>query len=139
MSKFSGLGLAIEVPSRMIILHPVTRYPLRNTLGEETYIDLLSASSSVGRAHDRTMTDARIKMGNKRYSAEEFENSVNERLATLTRGWSLATLDGDPIDVPYSPANARELYALPELSWLRDQAIEFIGDVGNFHKGASQS
>lgn len=139
MSKFSGLGLAVEVPSRMTILHPVTRQPLRNALGEETYIDLLSASSSVARAHDRVTTDARIKMGNRRISAEEIEASINERLALLTRDWSLATLDGDPIDVPYSAANARELYALPELSWLRDQALEFSGDVGNFRKGASQS
>jgi hypothetical protein len=140
MSKFSGLGIGVETPSRMTILHPVSRQPLRDAeSGEEAWIDLLSMNSKVGRDHDRAVTDKQLKMRNRRLSAEEFEADLTEKLAKLTRGWNLLTLDGTPIEVPFSLAVSRELYSEPEMSWLRDQVNDFTSDLGNFQMGASQS
>ena len=53
-------------------------------------------------------------------------------LAALTKGWSLVTLDGAPIDVPCTPENARELYGTPDLAFIRRQVDEFVADLGNY-------
>jgi len=93
MSKFAGLGLAVDTPARMFILHPVSRRPLVNAeTGEQAWIDLLSASSQAGRAHDRTVTDKQIKMRGQRLRAEDIESDFTEKLARLTKGWLLVTL-----------------------------------------------
>jgi hypothetical protein len=140
MSKFSGLSIGVDQPSKMLILHPVTRQPLRNKdTGEESWIEVLSMGSKVGREHDRSVTDKQLKMRNRRLTADEFEGDMTEKLARLTKGWSLVTLEGDPIDVPFSVANARELYAMAELVWLREQVNDWASDLGNFQTGASPS
>ena len=138
-SKFAGLALAVDAPARMTILHPVTRQPLRDSAGEEAWIDLLSADSAAARAHDRAITDALIRAGARRRSAEQMDAELTDKLAKLTTGWRLLTLDGEPIDVPFSVASAREMYALPELAWLRGQVMQFVDDLGNFRPAASTS
>ena len=71
-----------------------------------------------------------------RITPEELEAESTELLAALTAGWHLVTLDGHPLDVPFSIENARELYAAPALAWLREQVDEFAADRGN-RPGAS--
>ncbi len=146
MSKFAGLAMQVEQPQRMPILHPVTRQPIRGKRlvdgAEETveaYIDLLPAAGKVGKQHDRSVTDRQIKARGARYTAEMAEADLIEKVAILTRGWLLFTLDGEPIDVPFSTANARELYSMPETAWIRDQAIEFASDLGNYPAASSTS
>ena len=138
-SKFAGLALAVDAPARMTILHPVTRQPLRDSAGEEAWIDLLSADSAAARAHDRATIDAQIRAAGRRRSSEQMDAELTEKLAKLTTGWRLLTLDGDALDVPFSIADARTLYALPELMWLRGQVAEFVADLGNFRPAASTS
>lgn len=139
MSKFSGLGLAVDAPARMMITNPVTGQPLRNReTGEDGWIDLLSASGTVGRAHDRVVTDRRIKLG-RRVKAEEIDGDTVEKIAKLTKGWSLLLLDGTPLAVECNLANARELYGLTETAWLLEQAAAFVADLGNFPPDASTS
>lgn len=135
--KFSGLGLAVDAPTRMTILHPVTRAPLIITgtdPPEAASIDLLSVNSVAGRKHDRAVTDRLIKMRGRRPTAEEMDSDTTEKLATLTRGWQLATLDGEPIEIDCTHQNARDLYGMPEAAWLREQVAEFVVDVGNLGK-----
>ncbi|MGE4043587.1 MAG: hypothetical protein AB7F35_01945 [Acetobacteraceae bacterium] len=137
-SKFAGLALGVDSVARMTIIHPVTRQPLRNAeTGEEAWIDLLSAGSSIGRAHDRAVTDRQLRLRGQRYTAEQAEADLIEKLAKLTKAWSLVTLKGEPLAVDCTPAAARELYALSELAWLREQVVEFITDLGNFRPAAS--
>jgi hypothetical protein len=139
-SKFAGLAIGVDTPSRMIIINPTSGQPLRNAAtGEEAFIDLLSNNSSVGREHDRATLDQRIRAGTRRQTAEQIEADMVERLAKLTKGWSLVSLDGTPIDVECNAANARELFSMPELSWLRDAANAFAADVGNYKAAASKS
>ena len=140
MSKFSGLGLSVDSPARLIILDPTTRQPLRNAeTGEEAWIEMLSASGSVARAHDRVVTDKQLKMRGRRMTAEEMDADQTEKLAKLTKAWKLVTLSGQPIEVDCTQANARELYSLAELAWLRDQAFEHCMDAGVFRQDASKS
>jgi hypothetical protein len=133
MSRFAGLGLEVETPSRLELEHPVTHQPLRNAeTGEAAWIDLLSGESSVAKAHERASLDKAFKRPGRKMTAEEFLADQVERLVKLTKGWSLMTLDGRPLDVPFTPAAARELYSLPELSWIREQAAQFVGELGHF-------
>lgn len=152
MSKFAGLGLATEAASRMTIMHPVTGQPLRRKEAdekgklvekEEAFLDLLSRDSKAARQHDRLVADKQLRSRGRRLTAEELEGDRLERLAKLTRGWRLVTLDGAPLEVPFSEATARELYAEPTMAWLRDQAQTWVDDLGNYaaepSKGSSTS
>ncbi|MEP9389660.1 hypothetical protein [Mesorhizobium sp. KR9-304] len=137
MSKFSGLALAVEKPQRMVILHPVTKQPLRDAEGNEAYLDLFSGDSDVARKHDRTVVKSRLSGGGRKVTAEEVEAATPDRLAALTAGWRLIDLAGQPIDVSFSRDNARELYADPAMTWLRESAIIFTEDRGNFLPASS--
>lgn len=144
MALPKGLGVAVEKPQRMTILHPKTNLPLVNkATGEEAWIDLYSSDSEIARKYQRALTNERLsskRLRNAMISAEEIEANGNGTLATLTHGWALCTLDGDPIDdFPCTFDNAKALYAAPEMAWLRAQVDEFAGDLGNFVEGSSQS
>ena len=54
------------------------------------------------------------------------------RMAHLARGWHLVDFDGNVIDVPFSEANALELFSDHRMKWLQDQASIFHGDRANF-------
>lgn len=131
--KFDGLGLDVEQPRRMILVHPVTRLPLRGADGAEGWIDLHSSDSAVARRHNREVQKRRLNMrGRGSISPEELEAEAVDLLAALTAGWGLVTLAGEPLDVPFTPENARELYAAPALAWVREQADEFAANRANF-------
>lgn len=139
MGKFDALALPVEKAGRMTIVHPVSRQPLRTEAGD-AYIDLFSAESEVARKHQRAVQRRRIAMrGRGKITPEEIEAEAVELLSALTAGWSLAALDGSAIDVPFTQDNARELYADNGLSWLREQADEFVSDRGNFSKASLPS
>lgn len=142
MSKFSGLGVAVEKPVRMEIIHPHTQEVLRVAeTGEVAWIDVLSSSSAAGRAHDRDVLDSQNSRGTRPrpITARKIEEILTKKAATLTRGWRLAGLDGNPIDIEYSESDAYELYAMEELAWLREQVLNFADNLGNFPHGASKN
>jgi hypothetical protein len=138
MNKFSGLELEVEKPFRLILLHPVTRQPLRDAEGKEAYIDHYSGDSEIARKHQRAVQRRRLAMrGRLKITPEELEAEAAEVLAALTVGWYLVGLKGDPIDTPFTPENARELYSDPRVTWLREQLDESAADRANFSKGSS--
>lgn len=139
-SKFAGMTLEVEKPSRMTIVHPVSRQPLRDASGVEAFIELYSGDSEVARKHHRAVQRRRLAMkGRGKISPEELEAEQVEFLCALTTGWHLLALDGSAMEVGFSAENARDLYAEPALSWLREQVDEFIGDRGNFSKASSKN
>lgn len=140
MSKFAGLALEVEKPSRMVIVHPATRQPLRDGDGSEAYIDLFSGDSEQARRHQRAVQRRRLAVrGRGKITPEELEAEGVELLAAITAGWRLVALDGSALDVEFSVTNARELYAEPAMQWLRDQVDEFASDRGNFSKASPKS
>ncbi len=143
--KFGALSVPVDQPARLELMHPWTGQPLRsapNGSGEEpvaAYIDLLPATSAVGKMHDRQMLDKNLRRGVRRMSAEELEADQIEKLSKLTKGWQLVGLDGTKMDVEFSVANARELYSFPESGWITDQCRSFCEDLGNFRTAASKT
>lgn len=144
-SKFAGLGIEVDKPQRMPLLHPNTRQPLRAKVGtegmaEEAFIDIYSSDSKVSREHERSIQRRRLNMrGRGRITPEEMEAEAVDLLSALTAGWSLVTLDGEKLDVPFSQENARELYSAPSLAWIREQVNEFAADRANFPQSSSKS
>lgn len=138
MNKFSGLELEIEAPFRLVLVHPVTRQPMRDAEGNNAYIDHYSADSEIARKHQRTVQRRRLAMrGRMKITPEEIEGEAVEILAALTVGWHLVDLKGKVIDLPFTADNARELYANPAVGWLREQIDESTADRGNFSQGSS--
>lgn len=138
--KFAGLEIEVDKPQRMTLVHPNTRQPLRTEDGEEAFIELYSADSEAARRHNRAIQRRRLAMrGRGRITPEELEAEGVELLAALTTGWRLVTLSGKTLEVPFSPENARELYAAPSLAWIREQVDEFAADRSNFQQSSSPS
>lgn len=132
-SKFAGLEIEVERPQRMVLVHPTTRQPLRDQDGQPAYIDVYSSDSSIARAHNRAVQQRRLNTrGRGRLSTEQLEAEAIDLLAALTAGWRLVKLSGEPLDVPFTPENARELYAAPSLAWIREQVDEFAVERANF-------
>src|SRR4029077_16440713 len=133
MNKFSGLELEVEAPFRLTLLHSVTRQPLRDGEGREAYIDHYSADSEIARKHQRAVQRRRLAMrGRLKITPEELEAEATEVLAALTAGWYLVDLQGNPIDLPFTQENARELYGNSAVGWLREQIDESAADRANF-------
>lgn len=145
MNKFAALELETAKPGRMFVVHPITRQPLREKSadgkeGKEAYIDLYSGDSEQARRHQRSIARRRLAMrGRAKMTPEEIEAEAIEFLCAVTAGWYLLDLEGRPLGVEFTPENARELYGLAAVAWLRDQADEYVGDRGNFSKGSPTS
>ena len=147
-NKFAGLGLEVETPQRLTLLHPRDRVPMKDSNGVEAYIDLISADSPEAKKHERFVAQRRIDIASQRQGRRaapvklqvatmEAENI--DLLAMLTKGWHLVTLDGATLTVECNFANARELYEAPALAWLTEQVDAFVFDRANFVKASSNS
>jgi hypothetical protein len=136
-SKFAGLQIS-EQPARMIVMSPWEPEPIvRKDTGEECWIDLHPSQSTIGRAIDRRLLDKTLRRRTQRAGAKDIEQNVIEKLAHLTKAWSLAMPDGTPIDEPCTPENALALYT--DVQWLRDQVSNFVNDLGNFRPTPSEN
>jgi hypothetical protein len=140
MSEFSGLELEVETPFRLVLVHPITRQPMRDEQGNPAYIDHYSSDSEIARKHQRNIQRRRLAMrGRMKITPEELEAEAVDILAALTVDWHLVDLKGQVIDTKFTQENARKLYASPAVSWLREQLDESTADRANFSKGSSTS
>ena len=136
-SKFAGLQIS-EAPARMTVMNPWEPEPIvRSDTGEECWIEMHPAQSTIGRAIDRRLLDKTLRRRTQRATAKDIEQNVIEKLAHLTTGWSLAMPDGTPIDEPCTPENALALYT--DVQWLREQVSSFANDLGNFRTTPSEN
>lgn len=153
-NKFAGALLAVEKPSRMLLLHPKTKAPYADKDGNFAFIDVHSSDSPVFRNHIRERAARRLDERTRReptlsgLETEAIENSV-----VLTADWYLLSLVSEeeidaagekrqvhaPLDVPFSPENARELYGLPGGAFYRDQVDHHAGGRENFLKASSKT
>ena len=138
MNDFSGLELEVETPFRLVLVHPITRQPMRDEQGNPAYIDHYSSDSEIARKHQRNIQRRRLAMrGRMKITPEELEAESVDILAALTVDWHLVDLKGQVIDLEFSQEHARRLYANPAVSWLREQLDESTADRANFSKGSS--
>jgi len=135
--KFAGLQIS-EAPARMTLMNPWDPEPIvRRDTGEECWIELHPSQSDTGRAVDRKLLDKTLRRRVQRAAAKDIEANVIEKLAHLTKAWSLAMPDGTPINEPCTPENAMALYS--DVQWLRDQVSNFVNDLGNFRPTLSEN
>lgn len=147
MSKFGNLGVAAK-PSRMSIILPGEVDPLLDVDGNEAYIDFLPWDSEPGRRLDQEQQRELAKKGFRQRSRAEMRADAEnidlikdqaERLAALATGWHLVDVDRSVIDVPFSGANALELFMEPTLGWLRRQAWIYVSSEQNFMLRSSKN
>jgi hypothetical protein len=134
--QLSSLMISVDPPSRMTIINPYTRQPVRGKDNEDTaWVEVLSESSGPGRAFLRDQTDQIMMRKGRVARSEDLEANLSDKAARLTVGWHLLGLDGGaPLPIPFSLGNARDLYAMPEMAWLRDQVLEHAADLGNWRQ-----
>ena len=134
MSKFGSAALSTDTAARMTILHPKTGVPLLDSDDAAAWIELYGLDSERAQQHNRTVTNRRLTGGRSRANidSDQIEAEQVDLLAALTAGWHLVGLDGAPLAVEHSAANARELYAERGMRWLREQVESFVANRANF-------
>jgi hypothetical protein len=131
-------SLVIDKPRRMPLLNFQTQQPIRDAEGNEGWVDVYSGDSQIRRRHEREVTRRRYNMrGRGKLTPEETEAEATDLLVALTADWYLLTPNGVPLDLPFTPENARRLYDAPVARWIREQVDEFSADRGNFMPGSS--
>lgn len=83
-------------------------------------------------SHDATnrRLEKRLRSNRAKITAEEVEADQLELLVECTVGWNGIRVGADYWD--FSKDNARKLYRMQGLSWIRQQAQEFIDERSNF-------
>ena len=137
-TALSSLSLDVERPQRMPLLHYQSLQPLRGPNGEEAYVDLYSSDSDIARRQNRENQRRRLNArGRLKLTPEELEAEATDLLVALTAGWSLVSLDGQMLDLPFTPQNARTVY--DKVTWIREQVDLFCADRGNFTPASSST
>lgn len=116
------------------LLHPVTRIPLGAII-------LVAGPEHPKRKKlnfdvQRKLRAAFARKG--KFEASDPEDDEAESIATLaalTLGWKGMARDGK--ELPYSPEAAQQLYADPNLAWLRIQVRQALDDRENFIGGSA--
>jgi hypothetical protein len=137
MSRFARLALDTDTPRRMTIRHPATGEPMVDAAGREAFLDLLSLSGTAANKARARAQQRRIDNRVRRVTVEEAEAEALQVLVAVTKGWHLVGLDGEAMDVPFTPEAAAELYAEPGLRFITDQATLFADTGGNFLPSSS--
>lgn len=63
---------------------------------------------------------------------EGYERKAVEGLALRLKAWRLVSIEGEVIDIPCTKENAAELFGHPEYGYLKQAALEFVGNPDNF-------
>jgi hypothetical protein len=131
-----ALGVEVEKPIRMPLLHPETQLPLVDAeSGEPAYFDVLNPNSPQIQAEEKARSRARGKPPTNETQDQKDareEKAFFERLSTMIRGWNLVTLEGKKIDVPFSAENALAVLQAPSLYPYRNQLMQFASETANF-------
>lgn len=125
--------------------HPDHRVPLfadeGDTKERPVRLLLLGKDSKEYIEAERTNRTRSVENIKKRvkYSATEDDALTAETLAKCTRSWENVPqgwLDGTDDETPaaFNYDNAKKLYENPGVSWVREQADDFIGTRANFLK-----
>lgn len=133
--KNMRVATAAQRPTRVELEDPSTGEVMTDENGEPYYVDALGEDSPEVRAIDRKHADNRAdklrKVGGKNpLASENLEREAAERLAVATIGWRLPPNDGE--EIPFTPANARAVYANDDLVWIAEQVAKAMRDRSRF-------
>lgn len=121
-----------ESGAPMPLLHPRTIAPLTNDDGSPTTITLLGRASDLYRDLFRQLQEERItRMAAGIRTTPEDQTIEDTRiLVACTKTWNIDALDGQAF--PFSRENAQKLWSDARFLWIRDAAIAFMRNDGNF-------
>lgn len=121
-----------EAGAPMTVRNPRTGAPVLNGDGQEVTITLLGRGSQTYEDVQRRMLERRVERQAQgvRISAEDTYAEDTAILAACTKGWTFEALDGQPF--PCTPENVNRLWNDRRFPWLRDAAIAFLSQHGNF-------
>lgn len=138
---FDDLKLPADRSARFYPLHPGTRrriFPAEGAEGAEggeggeaCWIELRGWHSAAGTEH-RHKREERLRRIGRDLTPAEADGDMADMLAALTVAWRLVAPTGRALDVPCNFDTARELWADPDMLWLKGQALGFINNEGNF-------
>lgn len=111
------------------LTHPVTKAPVLDADGNPVTITLASPESEFGRKARRKMLDA-IKGKKGELSPEEADEIDADMLANVTLDWSGVMFEGEALSC--NIANAKKVYGVPGLAWMRRALLGFYSDTANF-------
>lgn len=116
----------------MNVIHPRTKEPVKGSDGEAVTITLLGKNSDTARATLRRIGDRATERAFRgiKSTPEDRERDDIEFLVAVTKAWTLSEMDGEAF--PCNPRNAERLWGDARFRWLRDQAIAFVTDEGNY-------
>jgi hypothetical protein len=116
----------------MPLLHPRSAAPLTNADGSAVSITLLGRASDTYRDLFRTLQEERITRMSQgiRQTHDDSLNEDTRILVACTKGWNIEALDGAAF--PYTAENSQRLWVDTRFLWVRDAAIGFIRNDGNF-------
>ncbi len=131
--NLDALAIDVNQTVKMPINDPRTRQPMRDTDGNEAYIELVSLDSPEVMAVQKAAINKRLKArGRATVTADEVEAERAETFIAATKGWYLVARDGKPMNVDFTPATARIGYTDPRFSWIREQVSEALDDRATF-------
>lgn len=128
---FAGLALPIERTAKFMLVHPVSREPLKDEAGAQGWIELLSWESEKAQEH-RLARDNLLRKQGRDFTAEEEWNDMGQMLAKLTVAWHLVGLDGRAIAAPCTYDLAVGAYNATGLRWLRNATMAFLNTTRHF-------
>ena len=113
------------------------RHPQTEEVIPGAVITLLGEDSKVYRKleKDRLQSALNRMSKGKKADALQADKAIEdelEKLVSLTKGWTLPPMNGEPIT--FSADAARKLYSNPGLRWIRDQVSAFISERANFFR-----
>lgn len=116
----------------MPIVHPRSGAPILRSDGSPVTIRFLGPASDARKAISKEVTKRRLDMEARgiQYSDDDWTRDSQEILSNVTIGWTIEMFDGQAF--PYSPDNARRLWADQRWLWLRQTAMTFINQEANF-------
>lgn len=132
--RFQNIGYAVDEPRRLVLVNDDTGEPIKDEDGKEGYIDLISYDSRAAAKLKADFGNRRLQSRGRQIIMEAIEVEQIDLLAVLTKGWHLVDITG--VVITDDIADAREVYSMPELAWIRRQAEAFAAKLGNFTRKA---
>lgn len=139
MSKFGSLAPS-DKPFRVELLDDGK--PIKDKNGNVAYIDVYSSDGMIGRKFDKDERASALDAARKGQTVDAFDPFERNiaKCAALTASWYLVDPDTqEPLDVPFSIENAKELYSLPLTTWIFVQPWGAANNHSNFIKRSAKS
>lgn len=128
---FDDFAIAPDLTARFYPTRPGSGRRLTDASGEACWIDLMGWNSKAAQDFRYAREDRLRRLG-REMTAQELYDDMGAMLATMTVAWNLIAPTGRRLDVECNHDNAVSLFNSIDQRWLRQQAVDFLNNEGNF-------